>query len=393
MPDPNENLRAEFPRTPGDPLPPAIADQLDRDEPVIWHGSPDRWGLFRATSFVIAIALTVGAALALSSGSGLTPTEYLWRLAGSTPIDPRLMVAGSAVALFGLLALALRDPRGRWTYVVTDRRLMTFHNGRKLRELAPDRLRRLQVLQGIEGRLRNVGDVVWSRVASTDSNVRGPDQGRHGFRGMRDPEAWLERLEQWGRAVEQIAADDAREFSRAQRSPESEAPPAAGSVRIDNRRYGFSIELPARWVGRIGTDEKKPLTVIGVRLPIPTLDRGSNQPLHDPPADWNFIKVQGRSGMKFTLTIADGPPSASYEAVRAGAGTSLVDADEELRVGPLRGFGVDYRHRDKVHIRRAILEGDGFHLQIIAALPNHQASDLLPAIEAAVDSIRGNEAD
>jgi len=384
-----EALRAHFPKSDGDDLPATAAGELARDEPVIWHGAPDRWGLFRATPFMVAVALAVGLSVYMSSGTGLTPTEYLWQLAGSTPIDPRLMVAGSALLFFGLLIASLRDPRDRWIYVATDRRLMTFYSGRRLRELTPDRLRRLRVLRSIEGRLHNVGDVVWANNGSSeDSRSRGPDQGRHGFRGMRDPEAWLERLQQWGRAVEQIASDDAREFSRGQRQADSESPPAARAVRLSNPRFGFSIALPSRWAGRIGQDEKKPLTVLGLKLPIPSLDRVSNRPLHDPPADWNFIEVQGRSGMKFTLTVANEPPAATYEAVRARAGDSLVDAEGEVQLGPLRGFRVDYRHRDKVRIRRAILEGDGFHVQIIAALPNHQASDLLPAIDAVFGSIR-----
>ena len=118
MPESYENLRDEFPRAPGDPLPPAIADQLDRDEPVLWHGGPDRWGLFRATPFVIAIVLTVGASVAMSSGSGLTPGEYLWRLAGSLGADPGLVAGAAALLFVGLLALSLRDPRSRWAYVV-----------------------------------------------------------------------------------------------------------------------------------------------------------------------------------------------------------------------------------------------------------------------------------
>ena len=383
-----------FPGPSAPRVPKAVAESLDRDERVLWHGGPDRWGLFRATPFVIAIVLTVGASVAMSSGSGLTPGEYLWRLAGSLGADPGLVAGAAALLFVGLLALSLRDPRSRWAYVVTDRRLLTFHDGRKLRELGPDRLRRLRVLQGIEGRLRNVGDVVWSQLASTDDNVRGPDQGRHGFRGMRDPQRWHQRLLRWAEAVERVAADDARQFSRAARSSEPRAAPAPQedanerSRRLENRRFGFAITLPSRWVGRIGVEKKKPLTLLGMRLPIPTLDRVVDRPLHDPPEAWNFIEVRGRSGMKFTLTVERGPAPVASKAARARAGEALVDADADLRQGPLTGYRVDYRHDDRMHVRRAVLEGDDFHAQMIVAVPCAQADDLLPAIDAVLDSIR-----
>ena len=382
-----------FPDPVPDRAPTAVAEALDDGERLVWLGGPDRWGLFRATPFVIAIGLTAVGSIAMTSGSGLTSGEYLWRLAGSLGADPALVVAAAAVLFVGLLTLSLRDPRSRWTYVVTDRRLLTFHDGRKLRELPPDRIRRLRVLRGIEGRLRNVGDVVWSQVASSDDNVRGPDQGRHGFRGMRDPERWHERLQQWAEAVERIAADDARTFSAA-RDGDPEAGPAPnddaneGSRRLENRRFDFAITLPSRWVGRIGVEEKTPLTLLGMRLPIPTIDRVVDRPLHDPPDAWNFIEVQGRSGMKFTMKVGKGAPPITFEKARAAAGDSLVDANGDLRCGALSGFRVDYRHRDKVYIRRAVLEGGDCHAQIIVALPDDQAPDLLPMIDAVFDSIR-----
>jgi hypothetical protein len=381
-------LQEIFPAPDHPRAPDEVLAETGAGERIIWHGGPDRWGLFRATPFVIALALALGVSVAMSSGSGLTPGQYLWRLAGSLGADPALVVSAAAVLFFGLLIASLRDPRDRWTYVVTDRRLMTFHKGRKLREADVRKLRRLRVSRGIEGRLRNVGDVIWAKIANTDDNVRGPDRGRHGFRGMRDPETWKKRLQQWGRAVEAEVADDARAFAR--RAPDSgpDAASAASARQLPNRPNGFSIELPQRWVGRIGRQRKKPLELLGLKLPIPTLDRVVDRPLHDPPAEWNFIEVHGRSGMKFTLNVEDGPPPVTGQTARARAGKALVDADEHLRQGPLTGYRVDSRHGDRMHVRRVVLAGDGFHVQIIVAVPGAQADDLLPAIDAVLDSIR-----
>jgi hypothetical protein len=394
MVDPYDALRSEFPNDGGRSLPAAVADQLKPDEPVLWHGGPDRWGLFRATPFVIAVVLAIGVSVGMASGSGLTPGEYLWRLAGSLGADPRLVVSAAALVFLALLALSLRDPRGRWTYVVTDRRLLTFYDGRALRELSADRVDRLQVLRGIEGRLRNVGDVIWSRVASTDGNIRGPDNGRHGFRGMPDPQRWYERLQRWAEAIGQIAAEDALAFARetSKPGPQAASPrghePTGNSQRLQNREFGFALALPSRWVGRIGVEEKRPLEVLGMQLPIPTIDRVIDRPLHDPPEAWNFIEVRGRSGMRFTMNVRNERLSRSFDQEKRAAGQSLVDAEDALRLGPLQGFRVDYERANKVHVRRAFLESDGFHVQIIVALPLHQSAALLPMIDAVFDSIQ-----
>jgi hypothetical protein len=92
--------------------------------------------------------------------------------------------------------------------------------------------------------------------------------------------------------------------------------------------------------------------------------------------------------MKFTLNVDRGPAPVSSKTARARAGEALVDADEDLRQGPLTGYRVDARHGDKVHLRRAVLEGDGFHVRMIVAVPCAQADDLLPATDAVLASIR-----
>ena len=197
-------------------LPPDVEAELEQEEELLWLGGPDRWGLFRATPFVVALLLVVGISTYISVGTGLTLWEYAARLLGTMGLAPHLVGSG-LVGLFAVfLALSLRDPRPRWNYAVTDHRLLTFYRGEKLREANIGRMNRLRVLQGIEGRLRNVGDVLWSPVTNVES-TSGPDRGRHGFRGMRDPKTWQQRLQAWGQTVEQSAAADAR--SRPNRQP------------------------------------------------------------------------------------------------------------------------------------------------------------------------------
>ena len=380
-----KELHEIFPPSDGRHPPAFVLDETVQAEEVLWHGKPDRRGFFRATPFAVAVVTAVVASVFMSADTGPIPWQYATSLVGATGEAEASMMIGLVLAFVALLALGLHDRRQRWTYVVTDRRLMTFHRGRKLREARPWHLDRLRVVPGVEGRVRDTGDVIWARI--TD-NPRGPDRGRHGFRGMRDPEEWKRRLMQWREAVERRATEDARGFSGRFAEPAAAGAPASGSRAIENRRYGFSMTIPERWVGRIGLRQPAPLRLFGLELPIGRVREVSNEPLHAAPDDWNYIAVTGRSGMKFGVDISDGPPVAAFETSRDRIGDALVDADGDYRCGPLYGYRIDYVHLERQHNRFAMLAGDGFHVLFNVVLPLHQARELLPAIDAVFASIR-----
>lgn len=370
--------------------PPAgVEDELLRGERPVWIGGPSRWGLFRATPFVLIPAGALAWLTYLGSASESSPWQYLAMMASMQTGTDALILPGLALGYLVILGLALRDPRERWTYVVTDRRLMTFFKGQKLREADASCLDRLQVLQGIDGRLRDIGDVVWARVGNSESSAgRGPDQGRHGFRGMKDPRGWKERLQQWGEAVRRLAAGDARAFKNRESSPAASQSAGDDKPRIDNRKFGISMTLPDHWLGRIGLQERAPFRIFGLEMPFNQIRKLSDQPLHKPPESWNFISVAGRSGMKFQVNLNEGPPVAAFETSRDKVGETLIQADGDWRCGPLSGYRVDYLYLDKLHCRFGMLAGDGFHMLVNITLPPDQADDLLPAVDAVFDSIR-----
>lgn len=369
--------------------PPGVEQELLRGEQLVWIGGPARWGLFNATPFVLILVGALGYLTYLGTASEASPWQYLVMMASAQRGTDALILPGLAAGYLVILALALRDPRGRWTYVVTDRRLLTFYKGRKLREADVSRLDRLRVIQGIDGRLRNFGDVIWARVGREHGKGgRGPDQGRHGFRGMPEPSQWKQRLLAWGEAVARLAAEDARSFQQQAADPAAGTASGAGARRIANRNFGFSMTLPEHWVGRIGFQERAPFRILGLKMPFEQILEKSNEPLHKPPESWNFITVAGRSGMKFTININQGSPVATFETSSNKVGKSLIDADGQWRCGPLCGYRVDYRYLDQLHCRFAMLAGEGFHMLVNITIPPDQADDLLPAIDAVFSSIR-----
>lgn len=389
MPSSAIELDEIFPPSHVQDAPLVVESELQRGERLVWFGSPFRWGLFNATPFVLILVGAFGYLTYLGAASEASAWQYLMMIASAQSGTDALILPGLAAGYLVILGLALRDPRGRWTYVVTDRRLMTFYKGKKLREADVSRLDRLQVVQGIDGRLRNVGDVVWARVnREHGKGGRGPDQGRHGFRGMPEPRQWKDRLLAWGKTVARLAADDARSFR------ERTADPAAGNIsdaglrRIANHNFGFSMALPEHWVGRIGFQERAPFTILGLKMPFDQILVKSNEALHKPPASWNFIKISGRSGMKVNINVNEGPPVASFETSRDKVGKTLIDAEGNWQCGPLAGYRIDYRYLDKLHCRFAMLAGDGFHVLVNVTIPPDQADDLLPAVDAVFGSIR-----
>lgn len=382
-------LRELFPPSDTQSIPTSVSSELGQNEHVVWIGGPARWGLFRATPFVLVLAGALGYLAYLAAGSETSAWQYLvWILSNQSGTDA-LIIPGLAAGYVLILILAMRDPRHSWMYVATDRRLMTFFKGKKLRETGTEKLDVLQSLQGIEGRLRGIGDVVWSRGGGEYSSEKGgPDQGRRGFRGMRQPDAWKARLIEWGNALAGMAASDARAFETRASSTDSESSAGDGLRRLVNRRFGVSLVLPEHWVGRVGLQERAPFRIFGLEMPFQQMIQRSNEPLHKPPESWNFITVAGRSGMKFNVNVNPGPPVATFETSRNKVGTSLIDADGDWRCGPLSGYRVDYRYLDKLHCRFAMLAGDGFHMLVNITMPPDQADDLLPAVDAIFGSIR-----
>lgn len=138
---------------------PWLGAELEPGERVVWQGRPNRWGFLTATPFVIALVVALGFLYITLGGPDVGIGGALSRLlAGDGPAWlPALLLAGFAA----LAWFVLRDPRPRWLYAVTDRRMMTFYRGTKLREVRPDGLHALRVVESPEMRLRRLGDVVW----------------------------------------------------------------------------------------------------------------------------------------------------------------------------------------------------------------------------------------
>jgi len=219
------------------------------NEQLLWLGRPSRWGLFRATPFLLILGVAWIYLRYLAGTSDATPWQYLSMMMSRQTGLSELIIAGCI--LIYALGLALRDFRDRWIYAITDHRLMTFYQREKLRETSIDRLDRLRVLRGGEAKLRDIGDLVWSRAGGPHSSRgRGPDQERCGFRGLKHPLQWKLRLQRWGEVLKQIAASDADTFTGSGPQAISETGDVSAAVpgmrMLVNRKYSHTYHWTVR---------------------------------------------------------------------------------------------------------------------------------------------------
>lgn len=380
-------LRERFPTPTSLEPDPAVRSELWAGEQVVWLGGPSRWGLFRITPALVVLAAAWGFSVYLTRTAGLNLWQYLQHLFGTAEGLGTWLPLGLAAFLAGLFLLSLRDPRKRWTYVVTDRRLMTFHKGEKLREAGPDDLDDLRVHDSVEARLRGIGDVLWRRhrQGSEAKGASGPDHGRHGFRGMADPHEWLERLEEWREELHRAAREASEEFAAEGGRRGSGA--AEGTTTLENRKYEFRLTVPAEWHGTAQTLESRPRRLLGFELPLSSTRTTASQPLHEAGEEWNLLEIAGRSGFGLKLMVHDGPPEKDFETLRAQMSSRLVSSDGDYQAGPFRGFRLDYTFTSNAYIRWVVLEGPGFHLELQALVKPDQKEAHLPAFEALLKSI------
>jgi len=388
-------LRKVFPRSDPGQLPSYVTDELFGGEQVVWSGRPTRWGLFRGTPFIVVLLVAAGLLAYMARGSGLGPVAFLV-MAQSAQHGARALILPGLVAIYlGFLASSMRDPRSRWIYVATDRRLMTFFNGRILRQAGSEGLDRLRVIQGPEMRLRGLGDVVWQviRGGEQSNESTGPDQGRHGFRGMPEPEAWRQRLIQWREEVRRAGISEAREFADQSRECRQSRHRTEGistsprSRTIAGGAHGMRITLPEAWVGKVGRIESVRPRLFGFELPIDRIRVRSSRPLHRAEPDWNFIDIAGRSGFGVRLRVGPGSLARSAEAGDEAA-RAVAGCGKPVQYGTLTGYRSEQNLFGKACLLNVGLDGDGFHITVTATYPPAHRGTYGDALDAVIESIR-----
>lgn len=379
-------LKALFPGSAETGMDSTISSELFPNEHLIWQGGPERWGLLRMTPYLVVIVVLFALLGYAAHGRGLTMWQYLlWMMSSiQGPIEPMLGIG--AVGLAAALGFSLRDPRRRWSYVATDQRLMTFYRGRKLRQVTPAGVDRLRTLPSLELRLRGLGDVVWAVYRGESGGGGGPDQGKHGFLGVKDPDAWCRRIAAWADLLRSQAASSsdtvASKIEDVDRGRTVE-----GLRTLRNIRYGFRITVPDDWPGEVALVERKPIRLLGVSLPVKRETKTNCRPVAQAEDDWNLLTLSKSGGLSLQLEARSAKPQSSQQGLNPMLRSRALESNDDLHCGPFRGHSVDYKLANRLAVRWVELAGTDCHLELKASMEPEQMVLHRRALDAIVGSI------
>ena len=379
------------------PIPSADVDarlrpHLDPEERVLWQDRP------KPGSFFGPVVIAGGLGLVLF---GLF---LLLGVAGNM-LTPQMQYGGAAAAAFAglvILAQGLRRRAARWSYAVTDRRLISVLGKRLIRSVTPEQLDRLTLT--VRG-----NTVYWFRIHHNQSrsydrgNAAGPDGRFIGFHGLADAEAVKAMIEAWRLAMSRRAAETASSFAQSRATPRpDEGTVADGTRRIRHPQAGLSMDMPSDWQALVSTRTDAPLQIFGITL-LPRFIRESEKRPYAPDLDWNILQVKAAPEAGLVLTLADGPMTQTLEGVlsdrwSAITGATILTQEPDYRAGPFRGFGVTRRLPKGAQVRSTAalsapamlrqlwLEGEGLCLELEAYALEGQ-TEIWRGIEAMIASL------
>lgn len=372
-------------------LDPRLLAVLEPGETVLWQDVPKPGSLPPPMTMLGALALVaVGAALALD-------------LVGfPVPQMARLVAAAAAVGVGATLIVQGWQRRAsRWIYAITDRRLISVLGQKLVRSMPPEALDRLKLMIA--------GDTVyWFRQPNTRRMRNDPQtspglDGRLiGFHGQTDPEATRARIQDWRAQMSARATEQARDFAATMVDPVAESVPK-GVLRVVHARTGLRIDVPESWQVNVRSYRDGPLRLFGVTL-LPKVIREGPERAYDGGSDWNALSIKGAPEAGLDLVIHDRVLDTDLAQVTqdkwAGlTGMEIIQAEQDLRIGPFRGFGATRRLPSgfeikgqpalsgPVMMRQVWLESGGMSLEIKGFALESQP-EIQRGIDAMIASIR-----
>lgn len=412
-----DELRSLFPGE--HPLSPHdwVADFLEPGETVIWQGTRERGGEYSIVSQVVRLLLVVVVVVLVARFAGLSLAPLEAFLDGEVPAYLWIPVGVTALVVLVMLGMALRNPSDTWVYAITDKRLLTFYKGRNVRAALPADVERFAARRGIEGLITGIGSVTWRLGNELEMDNRGPDRGRHGFLHIKDPVQMRDSLKQWRAMVYEhadqsdtafaagvSAAEDERPEETAGAGPvpiagESASEPApAGTIRVQNRRFGFSLLVPEHWSGKMCIRRIEKLKILGIQTPIKAYAYDNETELPATSDDWNYLALEGSADVSFELEVLEGPIPTTYDAQmeevkRRGEEKGLIQSDPSIDQPPFKGFSMAANLApggvgiDTGIVRRIWLGTPDYHLSIYAKVAHGDSGAQSEAMDAMVASI------
>lgn len=372
-----------------------VSKVLEPGEQVIWTGRPQVEAAVSGHRRRRKVTLVVGIALVLVLTFWLLPESIaVNELVEAMEMKMLLPLLGSLVviALFFIFKQDTASQLNRYfqglSYAITDRRLLILEGDRISDSYTPERVSTPVLKQRQAGR----ADVIFGRRSSTTEGRRSVvnrERDEVGFKALsnaREVEAMI------GKWLEDSLSKAEKEMSVEIETPSTQADSSSGRRRIENRKAGLALEVPAAWTTRV-RNKKKPVGSF-------FFDREDWQS-PEAAGNWNAVCIEGPAKCKVELEIFETAPTLTFESLNASkmadalAG-EVVDSDPDIEINGIRGFSVTRRRELAVDPetnaaglaaivapeRRTVLHDGRRQIYILSSWPEDS-----PQLERAVDAV------
>jgi hypothetical protein len=288
------------------------------DEHELWVARPSRRALYlplMLSSLVVAVGvLVIWDPFALLVWPSQTSAQR---------IIPALVLIGSGIVL-GFIIYWLQQPLSIH-YQLTDRQLRIFVGAKLVKRVVRGELRSLSCRgYGPGGSM-----ITWAATHGFSGNPSGfTQQAGNRLMGIHDAGRVLARLAHWTLGDEAEAERIAAEFL---------ADANARGREIRELGTGLRLCLPTHWPAEGRCIERRPLRLLGRKLPIGSIQRGALLRLGDEPGFWQGLRVRAseRSGLYLEISSRTGDQDQREVCARWAAPRPL---DLESVSIPIAGF-------------------------------------------------------
>lgn len=314
-----------------------VSNVLEPGEQVIWTGRPQvdmamsgrrhRWRVTKVAGIALMLVLAywlVPEATKLKEQIQAMEMKKLLPIIG-------FFVVGTLLTIFGP-NVQLKRYFQRLSYAITNRRLLIFERDRLTESYPPERV----FAPSLEERAGRADVIFGRRRTKSQPGAVTRERAEVGFKAISNAPEVKQLIEDW--------LEDSLKRAEAQVSDYLE-PPASGTGssggrrRIENRRAGLRLQVPAAWTTSVRS-KKQPIGSFFLDV--------TDWQSPETAQDWNTVLVEGPAQCKVELEIFETVPTLTLESLSdnkmayAFAG-EVVDSDPDIEINGLRGFSVTRR--------------------------------------------------
>lgn len=394
-----------------------VSEFLHQNEKILWLGKPGNGSTLTLLHVGSAVLLTVAGTTLYGGYWQLLPAPLLVSLPFMTGLANNPVLPAFIMTAAGLLlsAVAWKRRPSQWAYAITNSRLLVVFGNKLLREKT---FRQLNYVR-IHKRQGDCGDIYWEIRSGQHRSAhdgkgnplnRGPDGYYVGFKGQTNAEQLCTEILHWQKQALEHELDtpeaDAEDYL-ANVNPDAAIKPSHASTRgsqtIQNKKLGFSVDVPAGWVTRVSHRTKGVLPFLKISFLDKLYRDGAFIPYTEN-LTWNLLITQGTEDCWLEIYCSQGTLTMDWNTVlndpwATRLNQKLISQMPDMMVGEFKGFSItrfmspgvtipNYgTTKTNTHIQTSWLSNGKLAFEFRAIVPEHSAT-LQQAVATILTSLR-----